>query len=348
MRLVSWNIAWFDSLFDSEGRLRADDGPGGLPGVAARDQIAAIAKVLRHLDADGVMVIEAPDTRLDGGTISRDTRHLLGRFARAHGLRARRAVRGFLNGTQQEIAFLHDARVLRARHDPQGRRDPTARAPRFDGDYQPDPARLVPEIGQPGRIRFSKPPLELALTTARGMRLRLIGAHVKSKAPHGATSAEDALRRAARNGRLQLAQALWLRARIDALLRQNQPLIVMGDLNDGPGHDRVEAALGLSTVEVVMGADGPASLRLHDPHAEAARQGRHPAPVSARFHRPDLSDAPDGMFAALLDYILISPDLARHRPHWQILDPDMQTDPALAQALRLASDHYPVVLDIDL
>lgn len=355
MRLVTWNIAWFDSLFDDEGRIRRDDGPGGLAGVGAVTQARAIAQVLTALDADAVMVIEAPDTRpvppFAPQPPQRETCAMLRRFAKQNGLRARHAVRGFLNGTQQEIAFLFDARALRAVHDPHGPRRATAQAPRFDGEYQPDPAVLRPDPTAPARIRFSKPPLELAVRTASGNRLRLIGVHIKSKAPHGATSPEDALRRSGRNGRLQLAQALWLRARIDDLLDKRQPLIVMGDLNDGPGKDVHEAGLGLSTVEVVTGEGGDPARRLHDPHARALWDGLavdQVAPVSARFHRPDLVQAPDGLFSVLLDYILISPDLMRRKPHWRLYDPATVDDPTLAAALRLASDHYPVVLDIDL
>ena len=345
MRLVTWNIAWFDYLFDDEGRLRRDDGPAGLAGVGAATQARAVAMVLRHLDADAIMVIEAPDTR--AAPVPRDTRTLLSRFARAAGLRARRAVRGFVNDTQQEIAFLYDARALRARHAPAGRRSPEARAPRFDGAFHPDPARLPEGPDAPQRVVFSKPPLELAVTTAAGRRLTLIGVHIKSKAPHGATSPEDALRRAARNARAQIAQALWLRARIEAHLDQRQPLIVLGDLNDGPGLDRHEARLGLSTVEVVMGEHGPPDRRLYDPHARAVLDGR-PGPVSARFIRPDLTEDPSGLLPVLLDYILISPDLMAAHPRWTLLDPEGVADADLAAALRLASDHYPVALDIDL
>lgn len=352
MRIVTWNIAWFDSLFDNEGRVRRDEGPGGLAGIGAATQARAVAQVLAALDADAVMVIEAPDTRpappFAPQPPARETCAMLRRFAKAHHLRARHAIRGFLNGTQQEIAVLFDARALRVAHDPQGPRRPAAPAPRFDGSYHPDPSVLPPEIGTPAEVRFSKPPLELAVTTAKGTRLRLIGVHIKSKAPHGATSPEDAIRRSGRNGRLQLAQALWLRARIDDVLDRRQPLIVLGDLNDGPGRDVHEAALGLSTVEVVLGEGQAPARRLYDPHARAVLDGALPLPVSARFNRPDLVDDPSGLFPVLLDYIMVSPGLMARNPRWTLFDPETVADPALAAALRRASDHYPVALDIDL
>jgi endonuclease/exonuclease/phosphatase family metal-dependent hydrolase len=72
------------------------------------------------------------------------------------------------------------------------------------------------------------------------------------------------------------------------------------------------------------------------------------SPTSARFYiqheRRHLE--------ALLDYIMISPDLMVHRPHWRIWhpfnDPACWQVPELRDALIDASDHYPVTLDIDL
>jgi hypothetical protein len=66
-------------------------------------------------------------------------------------------------------------------------------------------------------VTFSKPPLEAALDTPLGA-IRLIGVHVKSKAPHGATTPDEAMSFAIANRRKQLAQCIWLRRRIDAHL----------------------------------------------------------------------------------------------------------------------------------
>jgi exonuclease III len=55
---------------------------------------------------------------------------------------------------------------------------------------------------------------------------------------------------------------------------------------------------------------------------------------------------------ALLDYILISPDLMARGPVWRIWhpfdDPECWQMPDLCNALLTASDHFPVTLDIDL
>ena len=119
----------------------------------------------------------------------------------------------------------------------------------------------------------------------------------------------------------------------------------MGDFNDGPGLDEYEALFGRSGVEVVLG-EGEAA-RLFDPHARMALGQRIAAqPATARFAQPD-----GHWLSALLDYIMLSPDLAA-RARWSIWhpfdNPDCYGDPDLREALLTASDHFPVVCDLDL
>ena len=344
MRIVTYNVEWFNALFDEEGQLREDDGPSARYGVSRREQLAALGIVFTALDADAVMVIEAPDANRH-----RDTVVMLERFAETCGLRARRALIGFANHTQQEIAFLYDPDLVAVRHDPQGHwPQPPGETgtPRFDGQYRIDlDIDLSPET-----IAFSKPPLELAVETA-GRALRIIGAHVKSKAPIGATTEVQAARIAIENRRKQLAQCIWLRRRVEEHLARGESLIVLGDLNDGPGLDAYEELFGHSGVEIVMGAEAPAELQLHDPHARSAAHGRRPSagvPASARFW----NNRTKGYVSALLDYVMVSPDLAALAPRWRIWhpfdDPACYAAPELRDALLAASDHFPVSLDIAL
>jgi hypothetical protein len=336
LRLATWNVAWFSHLFDGSNRLRADGGRSGRFEITRADQAAAIAIVLTALDADAVMVIEAPDQGRRRSTVT-----ALEGFARAFDLRCRAAVSGFASDTEQEIALLFDPDRLSARHDPQGMPGP-GKAPRFDGTWHFDiDGDAVAEA-----IRFSKPPLELAVT-ARGRRLRLIGVHAKSKAPLGARTPAEATRIAIENRRKQLAECVWLRRRVDAHLAAGDSVIVLGDLNDGPGLDEFEKLFGRSGVEVVMGTDRPPEGRLHDPHA--ALLIAHPAgriPATARFWQPD-RDAP---LDALLDYILVSSDLAALKPRWRIWHPHEDAGcravAELRDALLTASDHFPVSLDL--
>ncbi|MEC8041745.1 MAG: endonuclease/exonuclease/phosphatase family protein [Pseudomonadota bacterium] len=351
MRIATYNVEWFNSLFDDAGTPLEDGGWSSRRDVTRAQQLTSLGIVFTAMDADAVMVIEAPDQNS-----RRQTVPALEAFAEKFDLRARKAVIGFANDTQQEIALLYDPDVLQARHDPQG--DETGKkgsqgAPRFDGVFRID----LDVDATEDLVRFSKPPLELALETTSGFQFRMIGAHLKSKAPHGARGRDAVMRASIANRRKQLAQAIWLRQRVETHLAAGTPLMVLGDLNDGPGLDEYEDLFGRSSVEIVLGQQAspaggavqtPPTMRLYDPHATAALRNRWAQSTTSRFYIAEEKR----FLQALLDYIMISPDLRGRSPEWRIWHPFEDQAcfgrPELREALLAASDHFPVVLDIDL
>ena len=343
LRIATWNVEWFDALFDDDGRMLEDAEPSRRFGVSRADQLAAIGIVMTAINADALLVVEAPNQGRKRSTV-----RALETFAAACGLRTTRALIGFPSPTEQELALLFDPAVLTALHDPQG--EATGKkgaydAPRFDGVFRID----LDLDGVEDTIVFARPPLELLVTPARGAPFRMIGVHTKSKAPHGARSPDEVTRLGIENRRKLLAQCHWLRRRVLGHLAAADPLIVLGDMNDGPGLDEYEHLFGRSGVEVVMGLGDPPPLRLHDPNARKAfRRSPGLMPSSARFYMED----EDRFFPALLDYIMVSPDIAARCPRWRIWHPF--DDPAcwgvveLRDALLTASDHFPVTLDLPL
>jgi endonuclease/exonuclease/phosphatase family protein len=335
MRLATYNIEWFSNLFDEQDQLIIDEGWSGRRDVTRAQQIEALGVVFSAMDADAVMVIEAPDN-----SRKHSTETALREFAKAFDLRTRAIATGFVSDTQQEVALMYDPDILSAQHDPIGTetgRKGSSDAPRFDSTFRID----LDVDATEDLVKFSKPPLELAITTKSGHELRLIGAHLKSKAPHGARNHDAVMRISIANRRKQLAQAIWLRSRITSHIEQGTPLILLGDLNDGPGLDEYEHLFGRSSVEILLGDD------LYDPHARQALQ-RRPGAVAttARFKK----HGKDQYLQALLDYIMISPDLTSHDPVWRIWHPFDDGAcwglPELRNALLTASDHFPVSLDI--
>ncbi|GAB5448246.1 endonuclease/exonuclease/phosphatase family protein [Gymnodinialimonas sp.] len=332
MRIATYNVEWFYKLFDDAGNLLRDDGWSGRWNVTRAAQIDALTRVFQAMDADAVLVVEAPDT-----SRGRDGAVALRGFATQAGLRAREVLVGFANDTRQELMLLYDPDVITARHDPL-----QAGAPRFDGEFAIDLDIDATE----DLVRFSKPPLEAALETPVGP-IRLIGAHVKSKAPHGAKSDADVMRMAIANRRKQLAQCIWLRRRVEAHLEAGEALIVAGDLNDGPGLDEYEALFGRSGLEIVLGSAGAAERRLFDPHAAQALVSKLSAtPTTARFFKRH----ENRYLQALLDYVMVSPGLRPRAGRWRIWhpfdDPDCWGRTDLREALLTASDHFPVSLDL--
>ncbi len=330
MRLATYNIEWFANLFDRNDALIVDDSWSGRHNVTKAQQIEAIATVLTAIDADAILIVEAPNT----GKVQNTVRALQ-RFAEAFDLRTSHAVMGFANDTHQELGLLFDTAALSVRHDPMGELDGPC-APRFDSVFHID----LDVDATEDHVEFSKPPLELSVETATGIHFRLIGAHLKSKAPHGARSRDEMIRISIANRRKQLAQAIWLSRRVEDHISAGDPVILMGDLNDGPGLDEFENLFGRSSVEILLQSG------LFDPHAAQDRDGTS-GHSTARFAKKG------GHFLeALLDYIMISRDLRDLNPGWRIWHPlkdaEIARNPTLQRALLAASDHFPVTLDIDL
>lgn len=348
MRIATYNVEWFSELFDNSGNLMPDTRWSGRDDVTREDQITALGIVFERLDADLIMVIEAPDQ-----SHRRDSVVALETFAAQFGLRANKGLIGFANTTQQEIAVLYDPAKLTLTHDPKGEepgKQDTSEAPRFDGHFRIDLDIDATE----DKVSFSKPPLELQVETNSGFRFRMIGAHLKSKAPHGASSPEEAMKISIANRRKQLAQAIWLRHRIEEHLNRSEPMIVLGDMNDGPGLDEYEDLFGRSTVEIIMGRGFtdrvlPVETKLFDPHAmEGLSRKLGAIPTTARFYLEDQ----DRYLQALLDYIMVSQEFMAKRPSWRIWHPfdtpECLEDTTMRTALLVASDHFPVTLDLDI
>ena len=338
MRLATYNVEWFNALFDRRGRILDDTGRSARYGVLRGEQLGALGIVFTALDADCVLIVEAPDNNTRHKTVP-----MLEAFAAKFGLRQRRALLGFENDTQQEIALLYDPDVVQVVHDPD---EGTPEAPRFDQRL-----RIDLDIDDTlDTVIFSKPPLEVALQARSGRMVRLIGVHIKSKAPHDDDDPETEVRVAIENRRKQLAQSLWLRRRVDAVLDRGESLIVLGDFNDGPGLDVYEKLFGRSGLGIVQGEGLAPSRRLYDPHARLGRAQTAAQPASARFFIPE--PPPGQFFSAMLDYILLSPDLVQLGPKWRIWhpfdDPACYRAPELREALLQASDHFPVSVDIPL
>ncbi|SNT19117.1 endonuclease/exonuclease/phosphatase family protein [Tropicimonas sediminicola] len=343
MRIATYNVEWMNALFDDDGEPLADEEWSARYNVTRAGQLEALGIVFAALDADAVLIVEAPDTNRRRSTV-----RALERFAEVFELRQRRAVIGFQNHTEQEIALLFDPDVLTAEHAPLGEfagKKGAGDAPRFDGSFQID----LDIDATLDVVQFSKPPLELALRTTEGFAFRMIGVHVKSKAPHGARGSAEIMRRAIANRRKQLAQCIWLRQRVDEIIAAGDPLIVLGDFNDGPGLDEYEELFGRSGVDIVQGLERPTPEQLYDPHANPALLRPTAArPSTARF----FNDVEKRYFSALLDYVMISQPLREYAPDWRIWhpfdDPRIFQVPELRDALLDASDHFPVTLDLDL
>lgn len=336
MRIATYNTEWFSELVGADNRLLYDNEDSHRYKVTRREQLEALGYVFKSLDADAIMLIEAPEMGKKKSTVV-----ALENFAKDFDLRANKVVHGFANDTKQEIALMYDPSKLSASHKPQGGEPPLS--PHFNESFQVD----LDVDGSADTVLFSKPPLEVVLTTNEGRVLHLIGVHAKSKAPYGAKSKDEETRIAIENRRKQLAQCIWIRHRVLEHFGRDEDVMVLGDFNDGPGLDEYEKLFGHSGVEIVLGESGEHCL--YDPHAAMGlTQKLGGLPTTSRFYLVHKKR----FFGALLDYIMIPDRLRQLKPSWRIWhpfdDPKIYKDTPLREALLIASDHFPVTLDIDL
>ncbi|WP_424930987.1 endonuclease/exonuclease/phosphatase family protein [Amaricoccus macauensis] len=330
MRLMSYNIEWFDDHFEPDNSLKTD--------AASMKKFAAVAATISAIDPDLIGITEGPNTTTTTG--ERDTVKALETFAAEKGLRQRKALIGFPSPGRQEIAALYDPDVLSATHDPGGRAG-AVRNPRLDESFQIDSdADGIKEI-----YRHYRPPLEARITRADGAPpFWIMVVHAKSK---GIFTAQDRVhfeRTSERNRRKLFAECTSVRIRVDEWLDADRPVAVMGDVNDGPGFDFYESRFGRSAVELIMGNIFEPDRLLRYPLGEP-KWGRYGwEPSTARFTDRFTGD----LVNALIDHIMVSrhftPQGERPARVWNPYQFE-EAEP-LKSALRDASDHFPVTLDI--
>ena len=330
IRLCSYNIEWFNHLFNADNSLKT-----GQDTVVRFD---AIAKVLSKINADLIGVVEAPNSTASG---AQSTAKKLENFSSQYGLRTSKAKTGYISGGEQEIAVLYDPTVLTVSHAPGGSMRSKSN-PRFNGEFYFDTDDdRIKEV-----YKHYRPPLEAKVEVkATRKEFRLIVAHTKSK---GIFSSVDMihLERESRRNRLKIfAECQWIRRRVDEWLDKGYDVVVMGDINDGPGMDEYEMRYGRSGVEIIMGNlfEPDRILRNYAGQPKWGRFGWSPSTV--RFK----DRITETYINVLIDHILVSVGLktSGQDPHqiWNPYEND-QAKPLKAD-LRDASDHFPITINLN-
>ena len=329
LRLCSYNIEWFDKAFTDDNQPSAEAEP--------QEQLQAVHDVITHIDPDLIGIVEAPNTSVSTG---KSTVACLEAFAQETGLHVNTALMGFASSGKQELAILYDPQRFSAEHSPGGQRD-SVKNPPFDEEFQADTDDdRIKEVYQ-----HYRPPLEVKLTRQDGGgELYLMVVHCKSKGIFSNTDLVHWQRESERNRRKLFAESMSIRRRVDEWLDQGRSLVVMGDINDGPGMDFYESQFGHSAVEVIIGDlfKPERILRSHSGRPSWGRFGWEPS--STRFTDKFTGDPVN----ALIDHIFVSADVsvAGDGAH-KIWNPfQLAEAEPLKAALFKASDHFPVTLDI--
>ena len=328
LRVCVYNIEWLDDLFTKNNQMKTDS--------KSTKRLGAIAAVLTEIDSDIVGVVEGPNHMVNG---AKKAVQCLETLASSYGLRTSKAMIGWPSAGRQELCLMFDPSRITANHTPGGsgkKNPPFNKSLELDTDDD-----RIKEL-----YKFYRPPLEVEIIKkANQKRIRIMVVHTKSK---GIFSAADFIhweRENKRNRRKLFAECSWIRKRVDEWHDSGHDMLVMGDINDGPGMDHYEFQFGKSAVEIIMG-------NLYEPERVLVSHSGRPKwgnwgwePSSARFE----DRFTKAQVNVLIDHILVSQGLTVGGEGHLIWNPFQEAKAKASKSYLLdASDHFPVSIDLDL
>ncbi len=350
VKVCCYNGEWLDELFDPQNEFDVE-GEGDHTYKSKADRLAAVKTVLKNIDADLFGVVEAPNTILSA---EKSAVTCMEKLCQAAEINARKAIIGFPSAGSQEIALLYDPDKLEVKHAPGGTGSRTN--PTFKDRYYVD----TDDDGIKEEYKFYRPPLEAEVTVKEtGKSFNVLVVHTKSK---GIFSSMDLIHRQRNNQanrRKLFAECSWIRKRVDQWLDAGKDVLVMGDFNDGPGMDLYEFQFGRSAVETVIGDlfEPERLLKTYTGRPKWTDWGWEPSTASFKdplnYRR---------WVHVLIDHIIVNQSLLvvgerdDKRDALKIWNPFLDEDSPhfleaakeIKDALLMASDHFPVTLEIDL
>jgi endonuclease/exonuclease/phosphatase family metal-dependent hydrolase len=204
----------------------------------------------------------------------------------------------------------------------------------------------------PEWFRYERRPLYVEITLADGATFRVIGLHLKSKGIFSAYEWSRWWSLADANRERLLAQCRhFRRGFLDVYLTnpttREIPLVVCGDINDGPGFDASEARLKASGIETLMGEIWKPELTLRNALFDSLPEDeRFEVDLSSlsttRFSDPIFNDT---FHYVWIDHILYSQTSSAS--NW-VDNAEIKRRLADNTPYYKISDHYPVMARVSL
>ena len=340
LKMAVYNVEWMKDLFFPDGTPKTANEPNADDRKDGR-RSARLAEVVQAIDPDVLCIVEGPDT------LANQTKTASGQLLAwrdLHGLDPNyQAVHGLTSGGVQELCALYRSDKASLVHDPELK---TSKHP-FNEYFLVDTTdSLVKE-----QYKHYRPPLELSLCepgAGGAERARIIVAHTKSKGIFDSVDLARFEQLSERNRKKLYAECFSIRERCNQWFDDNPQLklFVMGDINDGFGLDYYELRFRRSAVEILMGDvwEPQKILRHVLPRPKLGKYGWTPS--SSSFKDPII----DNYVNVLIDHILVSQSVTYENA--RVWNPYAQKAPAevkaLKAALKEASDHFPVSVEVEL
>ncbi|MGL4648923.1 MAG: hypothetical protein ACRC1H_05915, partial [Caldilineaceae bacterium] len=218
-----------------------------------------------------------------------------------------------------------------------------------------DPFELdIDDDGIEEQFHFERKPVYVTVRLAAGAEFRILGVHLKSKGIFSAYEWSKWWQTADANRKKLLAQATQLRTGfIDGMLRdpatRATPLIVCGDVNDGPGLDASEKRIFGSAVERLMGLVWFPEMCLGNALFESLLEKEQ---IALKFEELATTSFKDPIFndqrhREWIDHILYTRNQGRAWVGKGTVHEQLGGAP-IWRRFPHASDHYPISVEVDL
>lgn len=332
LKLLVWNMEWMNDLFGSDFTFRPDaEKTQHMRSATVKQRREHLSKVINELQPDVMVIVEGPNVSQE-----------LQVFFDAD-------VLGTWQCHIQRSPGMTQCIGLAVRTD-QGK---FASQPftAFDTLLMPAFAEWRYDLESDGVVeifKFERSPLYAAIHTAEGNSFRVLGLHLKSKLVASAMEWSRWWENADANRKKILAQALRVRtAFLDEYLRSDEtgaiPLVVCGDINDGPGMDSSERRLLGSGMEKLMGEIWFPHLALGNALFDTLSDRDK---ERLRFDSLSTTSYPDPIFnntyhQSWIDHIMYT----RNKLNWisnAAIHTQMAEGKITGTAYKYSSDHHPI------
>lgn len=192
-------------------------------------------------------------------------------------------------------------------------------------------------------LTWERKPLEV-LFEVEGKKIRFVLVHTKSKGIFSVVDLHNFENIAFGNRKKLIGQANRLRSRLEKLMEEpaSIPIVVLGDMNDGPGNDAYEMKLGKSFVETVMGSVFEPGKIFHNALWWMAQNSATRDELwTVEFPDPIVKHARGYEHRVWLDHILISPSFLQAETPIRFVEKSGKIGEK-NKAAKEASDHFAV------
>lgn len=351
LKFAVYNAEWMNELFEGDDvvTFRNGDTEGHRTGQKIADRRTDLSALINHVRADIWTIVEGPN-RTEELQFFFDQDSIDGTWLcaveptgiQSQGIAVRVDEGKFADTPMQwhSVKESEEAKSLKKATDP------------FQMDTDGDGLDEV--------HKFHRRPLYASIFTSDQKEFRVLGLHLKSKGIFDALEWSKWWLKADGNRKKLVAQCYQIRTKfLDEYLLNDStkdiPMIVCGDINDGPGFDTSEMKLASSGIETLMGSIWKPHLclsnALYDSLSDKKKKKLDFSEIStASFKDPIINNI---WHRPWIDHILYThkslnwisgADVPKSVP---ADDPDERDNP-FYRAFPTASDHYPVTCTINL